>query len=182
MIKYENYRDNGSACPPVEREITVSEALVLMTKFELGYGGRVHSTSDTQVYIITQVLGCVDQVTFSGSKEEMFRLVAVARSHQLVMCDDKLVDAAISRLVQHLGDTPGAKGMSTFYFTAMAPILAGSSFTRIATLLGMGVATEDDAKFGAKLDLEVLVPLLELRLENPGMPLSQLAHELGVAA
>lgn len=49
-----------------------------MLCYEIAYGGRVVELSETKVTTKTQIMNCVDYTDFSGPKEEMEVLVAVA--------------------------------------------------------------------------------------------------------
>ena len=55
---------------------TPEDALELMLRYELGYGGRVLDITERSVVTQTRVLSKIDTTTFTGSPEDMALLLA----------------------------------------------------------------------------------------------------------
>lgn len=82
MIKNTAERNNGGyKCDPTTRDQTINQALESLIIYELGYGGYQSVIEPTRIVVITRIMNCVDQTTFTGTAEEMSLLVEACVLH-----------------------------------------------------------------------------------------------------
>lgn len=71
-IKQINLRiKDGNRYESPARDVTPQAALVSFVVYELGYGGHVTEITQTRIVVVTEIMGCMDYTTFTGSEEEM---------------------------------------------------------------------------------------------------------------
>lgn len=66
----------------MDREISPQEALQYFVAAELFYNSNMVSISDTEIRSNSYCFGSVDDMVFSGAKEEMVELVEIARAFE----------------------------------------------------------------------------------------------------
>lgn len=123
---------------PALRQVSESEALVTLLKFELGYGGQVVKVDCTgdrvTVTTCTRVLACTDYMTFSGSKKDMETFCRVVSAWALFLkTNGRPLAGAVADL---LG------GQNTFIQTGLGPMLMGEGAARAALFMAFDVPEE----------------------------------------
>jgi hypothetical protein len=160
-------RYNGELCKdvPAKHKVTPQKALYSMLKWELGYGGKVKNISETEIVTETQIFACTDTTYFTGTKEEVSLLLkALSVYYQVTkFCQDPVITGVCKTLA----------GQTTLVVVNYGPILIGTAYAK-TTMLATFCETEEDVKKFKDLELEALVPMFELKHENPALSSDEL--------
>lgn len=112
-IKLTTQRINEQTFPADMRMETVEQCLLLLVKFEIGYGGRITELEKTKISVRTSVMNCVDTTTFQGDEEDMAPLYMAAAMDALITnCKmeqnngNPFSDKDVSRLMDITGGNP----------------------------------------------------------------------------
>ncbi len=72
MLTYISYRDKGQGEIVLNRRhLAPLVALESLVVWEIGFGGYVSAVSESSVEVKTNVMGCLDRVLLTGSKEDL---------------------------------------------------------------------------------------------------------------
>lgn len=84
MIHFLNERDNGMPCPPIERDMTAQEAIDMLVRFDLTYGGDASVIEPQRLVMHSRMLNCCDTNTYTGPAREMAQMCKIALITQAV--------------------------------------------------------------------------------------------------
>lgn len=84
MIHFLNERDNGMPCPPIERDMTAPEAIDMLVRFDLTYGGDASVIEPERLVMHSRMLNCCDTNTYTGPAREMAQMCKIALITQVV--------------------------------------------------------------------------------------------------
>lgn len=149
-----NKRFNGVVCPPISRNDTVANALISLIKYEIGYGGHVTDIHPTRVVIRTQVLGCTDTTTYSGSEEDMKPLLETA-CYEVMSRKHVDMDAIFEKMKAWLPD------MRAGFVVWSSGLFIGAEKVRLLLILASGLDPKDERVKKLKSDdLEAVMKLV----------------------
>lgn len=158
MITVQTKRD-GYAFPAKTED--VRKALSSLLVYEIGYGGVIDVLEEDFIKIDTRVMGCQDETTFSGSKEDMKWLVKIAVVASMingqVIKDPKSCDRIADRLHKFSQGNP-------FLVEHAAGIFLGAGTVRAVCIYFLIDNDETLIERFKKYRKEDLVALLELKL------------------
>lgn len=171
MIREESFRvASGHICPPIVRELTAIGALIRLMLYEVGYGGEVTRVTKSRIDVRTQVLNCVDHVTFDGSEEEM-RPLLLAIYYFLYLIDRReMAETSFQQLQQMCGGS----GQISLLLASLDPIFTTMKPAKISMLIALEIWDEAELQAVMKLPNEDLQPVLELRQENPAASIQEI--------
>ena len=177
MITIENDRWNGACCEPVIQQTSLSEAFQRLAIFELGYGGRIQHVAEDMVVVVTEVMGCIDTITFTGESEEMRPLFCLANCWMQVRGQGwrTVKNMTLNRL-DHNPD-----GGNPRLLEHLLPLLVGESSLLLALVLTFGLTNPEDIKIAARLKLEDFVAAGMLAQEEH-VPFGDVVALLALAA
>ncbi len=173
MITISSVRFKGrEQFPPIVYEQAPLEALIRLMVYELALGGEVVSTTPRQINVRTNVLGCIDVTDFEGGEEEMrplllavYYYLSISKTHGLEMLETSF---------RQLERSTGGKGVNTLLLANLGPILSSMAPAYAAMFLAVGITDKADLKAAMKLADRDIQPVIELRQENPGVPLAEI--------
>ena len=165
MITILNERWNGGPCDPITQKRTPEDALRSLVEFELGFGASLKKLEQDRIVVVTRAFAATDTVTFTGSVEEMYKLVKVTAIHFKMWneCRDELIDLALK---------PFGGSASALEATHFVPMLMGGMTAHTSLCVAYNLP-EDELKTAAKLKIGDLIAALELR-EQTGMKLADI--------
>ncbi len=162
---------DGEECPTVNHERTAMGALVDLMIYEVGYGGQITMAIPDQIRVRTAVMGCVDTTIFGGSEKEMKPLLLAAHYFLSSFDAGKMMGDRAFRQLQQIA---GEKGVNAFLLTNLGPMLANRELAKASMLVAVGITDPEELRAAMKLASEDLAPVLELREENPEVPLQEI--------
>jgi len=168
-------RKPGEECPPVTREVSPSQALISLVKFELGFGGHVTELTSTRVSTQTQVMACTDLTTWEGTEAEMKRVYEVALNHAALMHFEK--DKVISKATDAFMQLPERMRIPLFA-TTLLPMVMGEQTGMIALLAGYSIQDQEQVKKLVGMGVENALALLTLADET-GVSVEEALREVG---
>lgn len=162
MITTIQTRDKGysEVYGPDNYERTVGDALQMLIKYELGFGGTItnFNSEKPSLTVNTQVLNCHDQTVFTGSKEEMQPLLMAAG---MWLEAKKRVD--LNMYTQAVLEyTKGAMGPSVWY----AGMVLGRLISERFMLIALGISDEATLEQFSALNSKDLLGVLDLLHEG----------------
>lgn len=155
-ISDQRTRGNERPFPPIEARRTPAAALRHLVMYELGYGGDVIDITETSVTVRTNVLDCVDTVTFSGTYAEMHPLVEAAILHLELSKHERVYQDALIDRVMHV-----TKGIPLMV-KMCGGIILGSFKAKAICLHLLEVTDEDLGKQLTGATISDLLTLVEL--------------------
>jgi hypothetical protein len=98
------------------------EALELLVKYELAFGGKVADVSKTFLRVKTKVFHCMDTALFEGTEEEMLPLLQIAHLYTQEVLNEK-DPKVFENMADFILEKTGGKPL---FISLGADILAGN--------------------------------------------------------
>lgn len=183
MITVEFRRFNGGETPAMTHQKTAAAALTSLVKYEIGFGGRITEVDATRIVACTVVMGCIDTVIFTGSPEEMQRLVRAAEMVTIIYGARNTREVLAESTASVIGGVckERGEGMRPFCVAHLAPLITGGGVAKVALFAAMDVEDKPTALRLSLLSLDDLVELAEIA-QGSGTSLIEAARALAFVA
>ncbi len=178
MIKQQAFRNDS---PLGFHDQTLSQALVALLKYELGFGGQITQVTEEKLIVQTQIFSHRDVTIWTGTPAEMAPLLHVAAAWYAAVTDSPLTEAIVNNAAKSLLGENGTVPPIVISFAS--PFIIGMSRQRaIQTMLALVNLPEDQlsqelVKKVADMTVEDWASIYDLSLSS-GRPFLDIMKEL----
>jgi hypothetical protein len=181
MIKRENFHNDHHMST---YDQTLSQALVSLLKYELGFGGQITQVTEEKLVVQTQIFSHREVTIWTGTPAEMAPLLHVAAAWYTAVTDSPLTEAIVNNAAKSLLGENGT--VSPIVISFASPFIIGMSRQRaIQTMLALGNLPEDQlskelVKKIADMPVNDWASIYDLSLSS-GRPFLDIMNELEAA-